>query len=203
MEERDPIGTDSPNGAEITTETVVELPDQSEAELLFEKAKKRLLDVNHWQELTGNFLANFQLVDSQGNAIDGGIQEGNLFKINIPGPGSEQGGGFDWVSVESIREISGENSESISITVRPSANPLSENNATAHFYDSEGTSTFNVTRKNNKVTASVLDQNLKPNTQTDGILDQIRNALVGTTGIMVFSKLQWKKLTEGLLDQDN
>lgn len=45
----------------------------------------------------------------------------------------------------------------------------------------------------------VYDKNVKVNKQAETSLDQIRNAVVGTAGILLFSKIQWKMLTKGLL----
>jgi hypothetical protein len=56
-----------------------------------------------------------------------------------------------------------------------------------------------VYREGNKVMASVYDRNIKPNTEAENIVDKIRDMMTGTAGKLIFSKLQWKALTEGLL----
>ena len=185
------------NGVDIKAESYIELPDAESARTAFQDAKQRLLEVNRWQELTGSFFANFQLTDQQGQPVSGSVRKGNLFKIDIPGPGTNDG--FDWVYVEEINQYVQENTENISIVVRPCSSPDAGNKAISHFYGSESTSTFSLTRENNKVTAAIYDKNVKPNTDSETTLDQIRNSIVGATAIMIFSKIQWKRLTQGLL----
>jgi hypothetical protein len=88
--------------------------------------------------------------------------------------------------------------ESYGIRVRPAENPETETKEVAHFYSSESTSTFLVTRKGNNVTAEVYDRNTKPNDEAHTTVDKIRDLVVGATGITVFSKIQWQGLVDGL-----
>ena len=83
--------------------------------------------------------------------------------------------------------------------MRPAPSPLDKSEDTAHFYSPESTSTFLVTRKGKEVRAQILDRNTKPNEQAESTVDMIRDAAVGTVGIMGFSKIQWKGLVEGLI----
>ena len=186
-------------GVVIQAETSVELRSTTEAKLLFVLAKERLLDVNNWQNLTGNLYANFQLTDQNAAKLYGPAMQGNLIQIDIPGPGARHGKGFDWVRVEQINQYIQENTESISIVVRPASSPLSQIDGVTHFYASQATSTFTLTKINNIVTALIYDKNLKPNMVAETNMERIRNAVVGAAAILVFSKLQWKRLTNGLL----
>lgn len=189
-------------GEIINAESSVETENIHSAKKLFESAKLKLLDVNNWQKQAGEALAAFQLADAAGNEVAGPVKEGYFFKIDIPGPGSKAGEGFDWVTVEKMEEYNSGDIESIGIRVRPASNPTTANEETAHFYSSDSTSTFTVTREGNKVTAAVYDRNTKANAESEGIVDKIRDVLVGTVGIATFSKIQWKNLTNGLLAQD-
>jgi hypothetical protein len=186
-------------GAIITAETVAHSNDEQEARQVFAKARERLLDVNNWNHVAGKLLADFQLTDKSGRPVEGTVDKGLHFKIDVPGPGSKAGEGFDWVSVEAVEEIRNPDVESVAIRVRPSSNPATPGDETAHFYSKESTSTFTVTREKNKVTAAVYDRNTKANKSSESVGDKIRNTVVGTAAIMEFSKLQWKRLTDGLL----
>lgn len=188
-------------GSKINVDSSIDIKNIELAKSLFQTAKRRLLDVNNWQELTGKLLANFQLTDESGNPTSSLIQEGMYFKINIPGPGSKAGDGFDWVKVEKIEVYNAPDIESIGIRVRPAPNPLSANKDIAHFYSQEATSTFTVTRETTKVTAAVYDRNTKTNKDSDQLSDQLRNAIVGIGGIISFSRIQWKSLTDALIKQ--
>ncbi|WP_221393239.1 hypothetical protein [Dyadobacter sp. NIV53] len=187
------------DGLVITSQSTAQLSDEESARILFEKAKTRLLLVNNWQELAGEFMAAFQITDENGTAISGPVQKGNYFKIDIPGPGTKAGEGYDWALVEEIEEYNSLNTESIGIRVRPAPNPITDNPDIAHFYSEESTSTFTVTREFTKVTAAVYDRNTKPNTDSGGMMDHVRNVLVGIAGMFSFSKIQWENFTNGLV----
>jgi len=195
------IFSNQQDGAIVNAETIAEPGDAGVAEVIFQVARMRLMDVNQWHHLAGNSLAHFQLTDQHGNIIDGPVSEGCHFRINIPGPGTQQGGGFDWVQVERVVEYAHQNTKGVAIQVRPSSNPLTKSDITAHFYSGQSTSIFAVSINNRRVTASVYDKNLKPNNDSDKAVDLIRNAVIGTVGILGLSKLQWQRLTDGLLEQ--
>jgi len=204
MEEKNYTGTVPENheiGGTINAESVAELDSREATIALFRKAQNRLFDVNNWQQIAGGALAHFQLTDASGKDIDGPVTEGCFFKIDIPGPGTEDGGGFDWVKVENISAYESVDVESIGIRVRPAPNPTTGASETAHFYSSDSTSTFTVTREKTIVTAAVYDRNIKANKDTDGVMDQVRNFLVGIAGKITGSKIQWKYLTDGLLNR--
>jgi hypothetical protein len=120
-------------------------------------------------------------------------------RIDIPGPGSTSGNGYDWVVVEELKEFEEGEIQSIAFRVRPTLNPKGVTENIAHFYDKEATSTFIVTRKGNTVYSTIADRNIKPNNNTNSIVDTLRNMPVAIGAIGILSKLQWKSLAEGLL----
>ena len=186
-------------GKVIDTVYSIELESNEAAKAFFVTVKNRLLDVNRWHDMAGIMSATFQLVDERGHEVDRPVQKGDYFKIDIPGPGSTSGEGYDWVQVEELKIISEENVESVGIRVRPAANPVNEKKDIAHFYSEESTSSFTVTRERNKITAGIYDRNTKPNTDGDTLVDKMRDAVTGTGAVSVFSNLQWKSLAKGLL----
>jgi hypothetical protein len=177
--------------------------NEEKAKLIFNEAKKRLLAVNSWKEISGDILASFTLVDKSGEKINHGAQVGDYFKIDIPGPGTKSGEGYDWVRVEAIEDHSNAfaEKESFGIRVRPAANPEKDGNEkeTAHFFKDEATSNFIIERNGRRVSAGVHGRNEKPNTTTNKIVDKVRNAVIGSTAILGISNLQWKKLVKGLI----
>ncbi|GAB2799678.1 hypothetical protein GCM10027275_52050 [Rhabdobacter roseus] len=189
-------------GSIITAESHVETEDTELAQALFNTAKERLLDVNNWQHVAGELLARFQLTDAAGREVPSPVQEGYRFKLDIPGPGTEAGEGYDWVEVEAVETFDTADIESVAIRVRPASNPQTPEEEVAHFYSDESTSTFTVTREKNKVTAAVYDRNIKPNTDSERLGDKLRNTLAGAVGIGIFSKVQWKNLTDGLIQAE-
>ena len=187
-------------GKEINTESTAELNSADEAKRLFSEAKQRLLNVNLWHEIAGTPSATFQLTDKEGREVNRTVEEGDHFKINIPGPGSVAGDGYDWVRVEEIKTREADDAESIGIRVRPAANPTTGENEIAHFYSEESTSNFIVTREGKKVTAGIYDRNTKPNTDAN-LLDKARDMVIGLSAVAGFSKFQWQKLADGLIEK--
>jgi len=186
-------------GKAIDTKSSFELQDENDAIAFFPEVKKRLENVNHWKDVAGALSATFQLVDENGVDTQRPPRKGDYFKIDIPGPGSQSGEGYDWVRVEEIEDSTSSDSERFGFRVRPAQNPLGSQRDIAHFYSDESTSSFIVERTNNKITASVYDRNTKPNTEADSTTDKIRDAVVGVAGVVSFSKIQWKSLTDGLI----
>lgn len=201
MKKKDYTGTAPAQrtGEKIDTESSYEFETPEEAQTFFEVAKKRLLNVNHWHELAGKFLARFHLTNAKGRKVNRMLHEGDYFKIDIPGPGPKSGEGFDWVQVEKIDEMSNPDVQSIGIRVRPAPNPQHKTNAVSHFYSDESTSNFIITREGNNLTAAIYDRNISTNKKTNNLPDKVRNKLTGGSAMALFSKLQWKQLAEGLL----
>ena len=187
-------------GKAIDAESSVELTNESEAKKFFVKVKDRLQNVNQWREYAGNISADFRLVDKAGREVQRQAKKGDYFKIDIPGPGSQSGDGYDWVRIEEVVSTSATGIQSFGFRVRPADNPNKSNSEVAHFYSRESTSSFVIERNRNKITVSIHDRNTKPNTDADGHFDKIRDTVVGTAGVITFSKIQWKNLADGLLN---
>lgn len=190
---------DQYTGKELVTEVSHVLKNREEASLFYKIARDRLLDVNNWHFLAGFMSANFQLSNGQGEHLNRKVKKGDYFKIDIPGPGSSKGDGFDWVFVEELKSQKSEIIQSTGFRVRPSSNPLHHTNKTAHFYSDEATSTFIVTGSDNMVTVQIMDLNLTPNKEINSVTDSLRNRAVGIGAIALFSKVQWKNLAEAIL----
>ncbi|MBV9988433.1 MAG: hypothetical protein JO301_12200 [Chitinophagaceae bacterium] len=168
---------------------------------LFKIATDRLFDVNNWSRLSGIGSASFLHTDENGNQVERALKPGDHFRIDIPGPGSQAGGGYDWVKVEKIDKHlnSCAEWEAISITVRPAPDPSGGDDKAAHFFSEQATSTFIVQRENRKLTAEVHGRNELPNTDTDNPLDAFRNKAVAAVALTGFSAFQWKQLVKGIL----
>lgn len=201
MKQKDFTGIvpDQYTGEEIETRSSIDLKNENEARAFYEIAKGRLLSVNNWHFIAGIVSGHFQLTDAHGEKLNRNVEIGDYFRIDIPGPGSSEGDGYDWVYVEDLKEITEENVQSIGFRVRPSQNPLGDKNEIAHFYTDDATSNFIVTREGNTVTAIIIDRNLKPNDESESIADRVRHVAVGIGAIGLFSKIQWKSLADGLV----
>src|SRR5687768_357046 len=98
-------------GVQITAKTVATLNNSEEAEMLFRSAKEKLLHVNQWHDIAKGMSAEFRLIDASGKATAEVPQKEYYFKIDIPGPGSAAGKGYDWVRIEDIETKENEDEE--------------------------------------------------------------------------------------------
>lgn len=191
------------SGAAINAENSCELKTLNEARDFYKIVKNRVLDVNNWQKLAGKVLASFQLTDDKGEPLNRLAQQGDYFKIDIPGPGPRAGDGYDWVQIKELKEQKEGETESISIMVRPAKDPSNSSDDVSHFFSEESTSTFKTIREGTKISTSIHDRNAKPNTDVDSVTDKVRNAAVGAGAISGFAKIQWTSLVNGLLKREN
>lgn len=201
MEDKNYTGTvpGQHHGESVTAEGSRDFDDITTAKAFFFQAEGRLLNVNQWHDQAGEALARFILADFAGNPVDGMAQQGLLIKIDIPGPGSKSGEGYDWVKIEEIKRVNSTEAQSTALRVRPIAAPGSGEDKPTHFYDENSTSTFTITREDTLVTAAIYDRNINPNTESDSLIDKVRNAITGLFGEKLFSKIQWQALVDGLL----
>ncbi|MDB5192018.1 MAG: hypothetical protein JWQ96_1581 [Segetibacter sp.] len=203
VEEKEEINVPEQNqGAKKDIEASENLSTIEEARKLYNEARSRLLNVNEWGTICGGASATFKLIDKEGNEVNREAQVSDYFKIDLPGPGTKAGEGFDWVQVESIEETGAgpTSDESITMRVRPSQDPVNnKDNSIAHFLTDEATSNFVVLRKDTTVTAAVLGRNETPNTKAETILDKARNAMVALGAIAGVANLQWNSLVKGVL----
>ena len=187
-------------GQEIEVEASQTLKDKTSAQTLYNVAKKKLQNVNSWHKIAGDITARFQIIDQKGNEVNREVEKGDYLRINIPGPGSKQGDGYDWVLVEELKEINKETLQSVGFRVRPTENPFSEKKETAHFYSKEATSTFIIIREYSTLISWIVDRNLLPNTDSSSVIDKVRDVVVGVSAIAGFSKVQWQGLADGLIE---
>lgn len=168
----------------------------------FAVLKRRFLSVHQWKKYCGKGFGDFRLYDGSGKAVERNPQPGDFIRIDIPGPGNLEAKGFDWVEITEIDDqtLTGTKSESLMITCRPSKIPGKNTNShIAHFYTPEATSTFIISRNGNAIQAGIYGRNESPNFNAS-FFDIIRNSLIDVGGMIGFSKIQWKKLTDGFLD---
>ena len=169
---------------------------------LYQKSVNKLLNVNSWEKISkGIIKAGFKLCDRFGNEVDRLPQQGDHFKIDIPGPGSIGGEGYDWVKIENFFTDADKinDTDLISINVRPASCPLNNKDSIAHFFSDSSTSTFLIKREKTIVTAQIHGRNEKPNEQSENTVDVIRNKVVATGAMLSFSDIQWKQLAIGFL----
>ena len=190
------------SGSKMDARSETILADTAESILFYHEVKARLLDVNNWDKVCGTSATTFQITLPNGTETNQ-LEVGNLIKIDIPGPGTLAGDGYDWVEVERIEANEpGELYEWKGFTVRPCHSPLQPQMGVAHFFSDTATSTFIVGRDDKTVWAEMHGRNEVPNADTEKVFDGLRNAMVGWTAKMGLSYPQWKLLMEGLVKKE-
>lgn len=190
-------------GSQMDIHAQTKVDDLHEARDFYKKVKIRLLEAFRWHEVCKVPVSTFMLTDSAGNEVHRALQQGDHLKIDIPGPGTSTGEGYDWVVVEEVFEESTGDTELLSVTVRPAPNPKSGQTDVAHFFKDAATSTFQVKRIAHEIHAEVHGRNEQANTETDNTVDNIRNTLVGVSARLGLSFPQWKSLVTGLVEKEN
>ncbi|MBL7699368.1 MAG: hypothetical protein JNK79_14480 [Chitinophagaceae bacterium] len=184
------------HGAKSNVSYAVKGFAEKEGDEIYEKARKNLLDINRWHELSGALSARFYLTDPYGNETDRLPLQGDYIKIHLPSSADDK---FDWVRIELIEERKPrEHIKWIMIRVRPS-DPPQEKQETEHFFSEEATSNFYVGQTGRKVEASVGGRNELPNIEAPGMINKIRDVIVGLAAMAGFNYPQWKSLVKGIL----
>jgi len=189
-------------GSYVDAAEQLTLSDEATASAFFNVVKERLLSVDKWSDFAGTAMSAFSLTDASGNPVNRLAQEGDYIRIDIPGPGTGLGKGYDWVKVEEIAMESEGNRESLTMRVRPADNPRSGSGETAHFFTEQASSTFQVKRNGRHISAEEHGRNEQANTYTASTADNLRNMFVGWAATLGFSYPQWKSLVKGLIQFD-
>ncbi len=181
-----------------------DLKTADEAIRCFQRASKRMLNPSIWHDLCGPLSAKFKLVTEKGMDPHRLAEINDYFRIDIPGPGTKAGSGYDWVKVEAIEDHSfaGAEQESAGLRVRPCRQPGKGQEAVAHFFQNKATSTFIIHRKGNVVSACYHGRNELANTQTDSTTDNIRNAIISSGALSGLSEAQWLSLLKAFLQDE-
>lgn len=168
------------------------------AKSAFKFSKEKLFDVNAWSEISGFATSTFVLYNHRGESITAKRPVvGDYLKILLPGPLPE-----NWVRVTDIKE----ESDFAEFTVHPSIDPTKEvqDKAIEHFFHKEASSKFKVERKGSKIFGYEIGKNEGINNEGKEAGDRpVLNTLISEGGWAFFQELQWKSLTDYLVDIEN
>ena len=182
-------------GAHSDTSSCKRYFDEREAAQSLPFIKDKLLNINQWETYAGKALAEFTLYGANKMPTNSVPVEGDYIRIKIPGPGNPSGDGYDWVRIKNIIH----EADQLTITVQPCSSPLNDQADVAHFFKESASSTFLVKRIGAEIFAEVHGRNEEANLADVSLGAKARNMLVAAGGMMGFSKIQWKNLTDGLL----
>ncbi len=188
-------------GKQLDLQAKTSFDSEIEAQNFYHVAKRRLLRAFEWYDIAKIPASTFTLTDQQGNEILREMHENDIIQIDIPGPGTSKGGGYDWVSVDKIVNETAEDGEYCAITLRPTSNPKHQDDKeVAHFFKSTATSTLLVKREKGEIVAEYHGRNELINTDSPKFTDKVRNLAVGLAAKLGMSFSQWKSLINGLVD---
>jgi len=196
---KDPIPPQH-EGKQLDLQSERTLDSVEQSKDFYQLVKTRLLHAHEWYHIAEVPAATFVLTDWVGNKLMRKMQENDLLRIDIPGPGNSSGDGYDWVRVDKITEEENLTDELCSVTLRPTSNPENDDKEVAHFFKSMATSTILVKREGLKVIVEYHGRNELINSDTSKLTDKIRNMVVGLAAKLGLSFSQWKSLIEGLVD---
>ncbi len=167
----------------------------------FEELQLRLKSVNEWDSFSAKIKAKFFIIDPKTNQTTSELKVGNLVKIDIPGPGSPSGSGYDWTEIIDVQNgIENQNCPFFAFTLRPCPAPDSDDETVAHFYNKESTNTFIVRRMGTCVYAEVHGRNQIENTSDAPLLDIVRNKAVAIGSKFGIGSLNWMGFASALLE---
>lgn len=161
----------------------------------FAAVKDRLLNVNLWFEVCCKKHSHFYVCDTAGNCKNEPIAVGDYVRISVKGLDNASGDGDDWVMLEELID----EADRTSFTVRPCAAPINNSDEVAHFFDERSTNTFEVRRDGKEIIVEIHGRNEHINTETDSLLNAVRNTAMAVGGFLFGSKSQWEELAEGLI----
>lgn len=176
--------------------------DSTEAHNCFTKACERMRRPGLWHELCGILSADFRPVGKNGLQTHMPVKEGDYLQIDIPGPGTRAGNGYDWVQVEQMHSqpLEAGDDELCGMRLRPCADPKKASDDVAHFFKGDATSTFIIRRRGKEVTASYHGRNELPNVATNNKTDNVRNAVITSGAMAGLSELQWHTLIKAFVE---
>lgn len=174
------------------------LPDDSSAYNRYREIVAKMLDVNGWQKIAEGISGEFVIVNENNEIQDRRVKKYDFIRIDIPGPGAPSGGGYDWVQVTALDQTDHQHKRKTFISLQPCPDPRTMDEHSAHFFKKYTSSNIVIKQEDNRVTLQYAGRNEVINSETEHLMDNIRNFLVGIGAKMGASYPQWKALIDGL-----
>ncbi|QQV04307.1 MULTISPECIES: hypothetical protein [Chryseobacterium] len=184
-------------GSYHDTESIKNIEKHEDIDFQFNILKQRFFAINNWRKYCPESTTDFKLFDSAGIITERIPEIGDYIRIDIPGPGGSEGRSFDWVQIVMLDK---ESEDLVLMQCRPCHDPSkSGSRKVAHFYSNAATSTFIVSKHTDFIKAGIYGRNESPNFNS-GFFNSLRNLMVAVGGMLGFSKVQWKCLSNGLVN---
>lgn len=177
------------------------LPDETAAFNRYRQIVKKLLEVNEWKQIAVGLSAEFVIVNEKKETQLRRVKKNDYIRIDIPGPGVPSADGYDWVKVTAFDQYDHQNKRKTFISLQPCPDPSTLDDEAAHFFKKYTSSNIVIKQEGTVVSLQYAGRNEVINTETDHMLDNVRNFLVGLGAKLGASYPQWKALIDGLAKQ--
>ncbi len=170
------------------------------ADSYFKTVVERLISVKDWCSYSDKVKTKFVIINSDTAQETNEFDTGNMIRIEIPGPGTASGKGYDWTKIIDIT-TNKDDAELpfFAMTLKPCSPPNANNEVIAHFYKEKSSNTFVIRRIGDCIYAEVHGRNETINISDVPLLDSIRNIGINMGTKIGLGGLNWLALTEGLL----
>lgn len=174
------------------------------AEHNYEMVVERLQAVNDWHSYSNKFKGKFKLINPKTEQQSSKLEIGMLIRIEIPGPGTVSGNGYDWTEIVDIQtNTKNDATPFFAMTIKPCSPPNADEKVIAHFFKENASNTFIIRRIGDCIYAEVHGRNETINISDVPLLDSIRNIGINMGSKIGLGGLNWLALTEALLEPSN
>lgn len=184
------------------TESIRLIEDHENTIDHYKTLKDRLLSVNYWNYYANGVGADFKLHDKEGNLKKRIPEKGDFIRIDIPGPATLKPEDTIGYRLQICMKSTLMTEKCWSFYSWNAGLPLylaKLNTHTAHFYTAEASSTFIISREKDCIKLGIYGRNETPNLDAQ-IADKARNLAIALGGMVGISKIQWKILTDTLVE---
>ncbi len=170
------------------------------AAFLYNETVERLKSVNLWYSYSDKVKAKFTLIHSETELETNALTKENLIRIEIPGPGTISGKGYDWTRIIDIQDDETIDVPFFALTIKPCSPPNADKEITAHFYKHNASNTLIIRRIGNCVYAEAHGRNEIVNISEAPLIDSIRNMGINLGSKVGLGSMNWLGLTKALLE---
>lgn len=182
------------------TYSSLKIKELNNPDIAYKSIRNRLLNVNKWAHYAALTNADFILLDSNGNALDGLAAEGCFIKVRFSRFQKIISAKHDFVRIKSIITVRNIFGDAVVMQLQPTHNPAKSGSEIDHFFTDEASNTFVLYRDDAKIHLSIHGRNERPNFKVSKTTKKIRNMVFAALGVFGVSKVQWESLAHGLLN---
>lgn len=164
----------------------IQLENDDNAKIFFEKLKNNLYNVNQWNELKSKEECDFQLCTENGEEKHGFVENGDLIRICLADE-NQKITCFDWVQIENLEEKNYPDEQIITFNLKPLVSASILDEKVSEKTSEIAVNSFSIRRLRNKIIAEIEEKNEMINLEAINLYHKIRNLFLGSNGILNFN----------------